>query len=194
MLKSKITKMTGFSLVLFVCLPFFMTLSTAYFSSGNYPPYTISDEDKTYRMLLYKKGELDYNNGLGDIDSFTMDLKKDKEYVFWTKIKISSGVFTLAISGSGGSAGDTETFDTDDPDSVRKLTFKFTPSESGEYSLAITSFLPNEGGTYRLYANRSGFAGWWWMALSGVGAIIIVVLIIVGVIRIFRGPKRKRRR
>jgi len=46
---------------------------------------------------------------------------------------------------------------------------------------------------YTLYANRSGFAGFWWMILSGLGVVIVLILIIVILFKAFKKKPKKRK-
>ena len=152
--------------------------------------YFLVPNDGPSKIILYKKG---YLEELIDADNFAIELKADKEYVFWASVNCPSGIFALTIGGPGGSSSDTETWDAEDPNSARRLKFYFTPSDSGEHTLTVGSLLNEDAGTYRIYANRAGFAGYWWMIAAGIGDILLVFLIIFGLIRL-ASPKKKQRR
>jgi hypothetical protein len=142
------------------------------------------EDEKLRRIILYKKGSL---GNLANADTFHMKFKAGKEYIFWSKIDISEGWFGLSVfNGEGDSKSEEKVWDTEDPESERKITYYFTPDDSGDHSVSIYTVIASDGGDYRLYVNRSGFAGYWWMIAAGVGAIAVLIFLIAIFVKIIR--------
>ncbi|MBD3190110.1 MAG: hypothetical protein GF308_05680 [Candidatus Heimdallarchaeota archaeon] len=141
------------------------------------------EDEKVRRVILYKKGAL--GNFLSS-DIYHMKLKEGAQYMFWAKINIEGGIFSLAIDGPGGTKSEVKDWNQDDPESEHVISFYFTPDDGGDHTVVIASLAASDGGDYRLYANRAGFAGYWWMIAAGVGALIVLIFVIVLVIKILK--------
>jgi hypothetical protein len=183
------TSIAAVILLLVFTMPVLLTLG-----QSNHSSTSLKVNAEASNIILYKKGYLESNGGLGDFDSFKVNLKAGKEYVFYARVNIPAGLFNLLVTGPGGNDGDTETWDETDPKSARVLKFYFIPSDSGEHDLVMSGTGFSADSTYRIYFNRAGFAGWWWMLLAGIGALAILVLIIFGITKLFRKKKKKKRR
>ena len=190
--KKIITKTTLFLLVLTTFLPGILTPILAGNNYNNNPSVNEAYE-KVHNGFLYKKDNLETILGS---DSFILNLKEGKTYYFYFKIDNSIGASILvALLGSPGFA-EFGSWDADDPENMRKIVFLYTPDSTGNQTLTITKIIPidNADSDYTVYVNRQGIAGYWWMILIGVGALIIIILVIALIIRAIKPKKGKRKK
>ena len=146
--------------------------------------------DKVHKGFLLTSDSLEALLGL---DSYQIELKGGKVYYFDIKVDNSIGTtITVALTGSPGHA-DIGTWDADDPKSMRRITFLYTPDTTEVYTFTILKIIPidNAESDYTLYVNRQGIAGYWWMILSGLGVLLVLILIVS---ILFRGKKKKPKR
>ncbi|MFX1537900.1 MAG: hypothetical protein ACFFDI_27220 [Promethearchaeota archaeon] len=150
---------------------------------------------KVYRIILYKKGTL---SGSYDENQYKVALKADKEYFFSVKFSAESvGLYNIQTNPPGevwGIGGDFGTWELGDPASIKKLSFTCIPDVDGEHTFVVSCGSICGGGTYQIYFNRVGFAGYWWMIAAGVGALAILIIIIIGIAALIKPKKKKRRR
>ena len=124
-----------------------------------------------------------------------MNLKSGKQYFFWTSINIPEGWFGLSVIGPGGTHAEEEFWVESDPNSDRKISFNFTPSADGDHSIFVGSVIATDAGNYQLYVNKAGFAGYWWLILVGVLALVLILLIpILLFSRSKKGKKKRKKR
>lgn len=151
---------------------------------------------KVRSVILYKKGLL-YAGG--DIHRFYVALEEGVEYI--ARIKITSeyggtylirimGLFTQSSYSEGFSDKLTkhvlETVYTSDTTMDRYVEIIYTPP-----------FLP-ENPEYTLYFNKTGFAGWWWIILSGIGTLAVLIVVftfmVIGMASVAKRKKGKKRK
>ena len=154
-------------------------------------PSINAEDEKIYKIMLYKSGSL---GNLLDIDTYHFQMKEGKTYIFRCKFTVDAGAFQVAVSGPGGSGGQSESWDSDDPKSSRIIQFLFTPTDAGEHSITVFALIASDVSDYNLYVNQDGFAGWWWMLAIGIGALLIIIIVVVVIVRATRPKKRRRRR
>ncbi|MBK5114564.1 MAG: hypothetical protein KGD59_11525 [Candidatus Heimdallarchaeota archaeon] len=139
-------------------------------------------------------------SNLLDIDTHIIALTVDKEYYFSVKFDNPNGIFLSVVVTNGvdivARFGD---WDTNTPKSQWKIVFVLTPTSTDEFSIVISELNGFDiiDTNYTLYANRSGFAGYWWMILIGLGAVLVLVLLIVvlsSVLRKKKKPKKRKRK
>ena len=182
-------KLVAATLLVICLMPLFIS-STLGFNDDVNQNLSINEEfDKIHKLILFKRGTI---GNIASFDTYHFQMKEGKTYYFRAKINIDAGAFTFGVSGPGGSAGELPIWDEDDPASAHVAVFTFTPTADGDHSITIGSVIATDGGTYTLYVNKDGFAGWWWMLAIGVGAILIIVIFAVAIRS--RGKKSKRRR
>ncbi|NHJ49079.1 MAG: hypothetical protein FK733_14930 [Asgard group archaeon] len=191
--KKLLSKAILFSLILTTVIPGILTpIMAANYSDNNLT--TNEAFTKVYKGFLYKKDSLEAFLGT---DSFILYLKGGKTYYFQFKVDNSVGAsIMVSLTGSPGHL-EFGSWDADDPVSMRKIIFLYTPDATGNATLVITKLIPidNAESDYTVYVNRQGFAGYWWMILSGVGVLLVLILGVVLLIRLLRKkPKKKKRK
>lgn len=157
-------------------------------NNNNTNPSLNTVYDKVHKGFLLKSDSLE---ALLGTDSHKIELKGGKVYYFDLKVDNSiGGSITAVLTGGSPGHADIGTWDGNDPKSMRRITFLYTPDTTEIYTLTIIKIIPidNAESDYTLYVNRQGFAGYWWMILSGLGALLILILIIS---ILFRGRKKK---
>ncbi|MHA1220757.1 MAG: hypothetical protein ACTSQB_03395, partial [Candidatus Heimdallarchaeota archaeon] len=146
--------------------------------------------EKVYKGFLYKEETLE---PLGGFDSYIIEMKTGKAYDFNIKIDTTFGVgILITIVGNPGHAV-VGTWGPTDDESLRKIQFMYTPATTGNHTLIIAKILlidMNEN-AYTVYVNRNGFAGIWWMIAGGLGALLILTIIPVSIIKSVRKKKKK---
>jgi len=169
----------------------FIIPSALVFAATNNKQLLLTPEEdfpKIHSIFIYTRETL---GNIISFDTYHMKLKEQKEYYFWTSIDIESGSFQLSVVGPGGAHIEPKAWSMSDPDSVRKISFVFTPSSTGNYTITVSSLVASDGGSYQLYVNRSGFAGIWWMI--GLGLLVVIILLGFPII-ILRSRKKKKRK
>jgi len=202
MISKKKIKMRNiiFLTILSICVVEAIILPVIVYGQINDGDIEITTEDiydyKVRSVILYKKGLL-YAGG--DIHRFYVALEEGVEYI--ARIKITAeyggtylirimGLFTQSSYSEGFSDKLTkhvlETVYTSDTTMDRYVEIIYTPP-----------FLP-ENPEYTLYFNKTGFAGWWWIILSGIGALAVLIFLftfaIIGMISVSKRKKKKRKR
>jgi len=179
-----------FSFILLTILPGMLTpIIAENKQNNNLSPKTAYD--KVHNGFVVISETL---SGLIDIDTHQIQLKVDKEYYFSVKFDNPNGVFLSVVVSNGvdgvARAGD---WDSNTPKSQWKIVFVLTPTSANEFTIMINEFNGFDmiDTKYTIYANRSGFAGYWWMILSGLGVLLIIILIVS---ILFRGKKKKPKR
>jgi len=150
--------------------------------------------DKVHKGFLLTSDSLEALLGL---DSYQIELKGGKVYYFDIEVDNSIGQpITVALIGGSPGHADFGTWDADDPKSMRRITFLYTPDTTEVYTFTILKIIPidNAESDYTLYVNRQGIAGYWWMILSGLGALLIIILIFTVLFRARKKPKKRKRR
>jgi hypothetical protein len=190
--KKSITKAMLFSFVLFTFLSSTLTpiIGSIYHDIGL---TTSTDFEKIHKGFLYKSESLE---AFGGADSYKLVLKGGKPYLFNFNVDNTVG-FSIVVT-LFGVPGDllVGAWDADDPKSMRKIVFIYTPDDTSNHTLLIAKILPfdNVETKYTVYVNRNGFAGIWWMLLTGIGALAAIVLAIALIIRSSRKKKKKKKR
>lgn len=179
-----------FSFILLTILPGILTPIIAENKQNNtLSPNTVYD--KTHNGFVIITETL---SGLIDLDTHVIALKADKEYYFSVKFDNPNGLFLSIVVSNGidivARFGD---WDGNTPKSQWKIAVTLTPTSADEFTILIgeTNGFDFIDTKYTLYANRSGFAGIWWMILSGLGVLLVLILI---VFILFRGKKKKPKR
>ncbi len=103
--------------------------------------------DKLHKGFLYTSG---YLAAWLDTDWYHVELKTDKDYIIWTKIKIESGGFDLYIQGPGGLYFELAIWDSSASDSERVISFIFHPDTAGDHKVYVSTTTLTDGGDYQL--------------------------------------------
>ena len=136
-------------------------------------------------------------SGLIDLDTHVIALKADKEYYFSVKFDNPNGLFLSIVVSNGidivAKFGD---WDGNTPKSKWKIAVVLTPTTADEFTILIseTNGFDMIDSKYTLYANRSGFAGIWWMILSGLGVLVILIIIFALLFSKKKKKPKKRKR
>ncbi|NHJ04721.1 MAG: hypothetical protein EAX90_07855 [Candidatus Heimdallarchaeota archaeon] len=183
-----VTKVVAIFLLIVTLTPM-MILTVHSETSDNSNMLFINTEDtKLYKVLLYKKGNL---GNILSSDLYHFQMKANRTYLIKTKIDITEGLFSLAVTGPGGVYIKPGAWTNSDPADSRFIQFLFTPDESGDHSIAVAVAAAVDGGSYSLYINQDGFAGWWWILAVGIGFLLIVIIILVISLRASKKSKKK---
>lgn len=145
-------------------------------------------------IILRKKGIF---SDIGDAHWFQVALKQDVEYV--ARIKITAaygGTFIIALFGVTTNNFTIEPFSNPITNHVLETVYIADGTTTGSLQLIYsTAILNQEFPTYTLYFNKTGFAGWWWIILSGIGTLAILVFLftfaIIGMISVSKKKKKK---
>ena len=136
-------------------------------------------------------------SNLLDIDTHLIMLDANKEYYFSVKFDNPNGVFLSVVVTNGvdivARFGD---WDVNTPKNQWKIVFVLTPTSTDEFTIMISELNGFDliETVYTLYANRSGFAGFWWMILSGLGVVLVLILIIFIIFKAFNKKTKKIKR
>jgi hypothetical protein len=172
-------------------------LSNGFENSGDIEITEEAINDLKVRRLIYRKGIFDES---GDVHWFKVALKQDVVYIARMKFTaLYSGTFFVAVYGVT-----TSTFYFQDivtPVTNYKIETNYTAdgTATGTVQVIYTPVvLDQEFPTYSLYFNKAGFAGWWWIALSGIGALAVLIFIftfmIIGMISVSKNRSKKKKR
>ncbi len=154
---------------------------------------------KVRSIILNKKG-IFYQ--LGDAHWFKVSLKQDVEYKARIKFtEVYGGTFWILLHGVTTSESDIITLVSSETNYVLEVVYVADGTTTGEIQLGYSASAMPENPTYTLYFNKTGFAGWWWIALSGLGTLAVLIVVfsfmIIGMISVTRrkkkGKKRKRK-
>ncbi len=148
-------------------------------------------------VILHKKGVFNLN---GDIHRFYVELKEGVEYVARMKITYQyGGNYIIKIQGVITSRSNSASFT--GALKKQKLEVKYTADKTTNVSYIELVFTPSisvDFPAYTLYFNKAGFAGWWWIILSGFGVIAIFVVLLTfatfGMISVSKRKKKKRKK
>jgi len=187
------TKAILFAMILFTFLPGILTPIIAVNNQNNNLS-TNTVYDKVHKGFVYLSETL---SGVVDADFHKIYLKEGKEYYFSAKFDNPNGVWlTLIIANGVDIAIDNGDWDANTPKNQWKIELILTPTSTDNFTINVNEFNGFDiiDTNYTLYANRSGFAGYWWMILIGVGALAIIILLIALVIRIAKPKKKGKRR
>ena len=182
-----------FSFILFTLLPGILSPIVA--SNDQTTDLSLNTNyDKVHNGFVVLSETL---SNLLDIDTHLITLTIDKEYYFSVKFDNPNGLFLSVVVTNGvdivARFGD---WDQNTPKSQWKIVFVLTPTSTDEFSIMISELNGFDliDTNYTLYANRSGFAGIWWMILSGLGAVLVLIFIIVILSSVFKKKPKKRKR
>ena len=148
------------------------------------------------RPLMYRKGVFEKQS---DWHIFKFKMKQGVEYIARMKVTaVDGGYFIVAIRG----ATNLSVYYEDIVNPITNYLFetKYTGDATTTGQLDVTYILvtSTQNPTYTLYLNKTGFAGWWWIALSGIGALAVLIFIftfmIIGMISVSKRKKKKRRK
>ena len=108
---------------------------------------------------------------------------------------IGGGDFDITIQGITTSSTNSGSFGNTITDQVLEVTHTADSTGTGHVTL---TYVPNAAlykPEYTLYFNKAGFAGWWWIVLSGLGTIAILAFLItfsiIGIKSVAKGKKKK---
>jgi len=183
-----ITKVVAIFLLFVTLTPMMILTVHSETSENSKLLFTNAEDTKLYKVIFYKKGNL---GNILSSDLYHFQMKANRTYLIKTKIDISDGLFSLAVSGPGGTYLKPGAWTASDPADSRFIQFLFTPDESGNHIIAIAVAAAIDGGTYSLYINQDGFAGWWWILAIGIGFLLIVIIIFVVLFRASKKSKKK---
>ena len=156
----------------------------------NNPVASVMEEDPRIRnIFIFTKGTL---GNLLSSDTYHLEIKADVQYIIWAKVKISAGAFSLSTSLGSIPMASTYSWNESAKNSERIMKMWFTYTSSGDCTITITTLLATEEGSYTLYVNKKGFAGYWWMLL--IGLLIIAALITPFIVLRLKSKKRRKKR
>ena len=203
-LKKKI-KMRNFVFLVILCICtieaiFLPIIANGQINNGNteFTPETILDL-KVRSVILRKKGIF---SEIGDAHWFHVALKQDVGYI--ARIKITAaygGTFLILLRGVSTLSSYNEIFSSPITNQVLEVVYTADGTTTGDLDILYSTSTPLENPTYTLYFNKTGFAGWWWIALSGIGVLLVLIVnftfMVIGMTSIAKrkkGTKRKKKR
>jgi len=144
-------------------------------------------------VILYKKGLL-YE--LGDQHRYYVSLKQDVEYI--ARIKITAeygGTYLIRIMGLFTQSSYSEGFSDKLTMHVLETVYTSDTTMDRYVEIIYTPASLSEQPVYTLYFNKTGFAGWWWIILSGIGMLTVLIVIftfmVFGMISFSKRKKKK---
>lgn len=149
--------------------------------------------DLTERSIyFFKKGVLD---DAGDSHYYRIPLREGKNYS--VKLWITApegGTFVLALFGDLTFGQDLISTSDNLVNELLEFEYKSDATITGEIRIIYSVSGSTQKPTYSLYANRVGFAGLWWIVLSGVGILaVLVVLFTFAIIGMISVAKKRRK-
>lgn len=164
-------------------------------SSIEFTTETIND--LTVRsIILHKKGIF---LEVGDTHWFRVSLKQDVEYIVRIKITaVYSATFVINIYGVSTFITHSESFSTPITNQVLEAVYTADGTTTGQINIMYLPASTQENPTYTLYFNKKGFAGWWWIALSGIGVLAFLIFnftfLILGIKSVSKRKKKMKKR
>jgi len=164
-------------------------------SSIEFTTETIND--LTVRsIILHKKGIF---LKVGDTHWFRVSLKQDVEYIVRIKITaVYSATFVINIYGVSTFITHSEGFSTPIANQVLEAVYTADGTTTGLIDIMYLPASTQENPTYTLYFNKKGFAGWWWIALSGIGVLAFLIFnftfLILGIKSVSKRKKKMKKR
>lgn len=153
-----------------------------------------SINDLTVRKIILRRKGIFIDTG--DAHWFKVALKQGVEYVARMKITAAyGGQFFIALYGVSTSEFYNEIFSTPITNYLIETIYIADGTTTGTLQVFYsTAILNQEFPTYTLYFNRTGFAGWWWIVLSGIGALaVLAILFTFAIIGMMSVSKRKKK-
>lgn len=146
---------------------------------------------RVHTLFLYKSGK--FVPGDNTVICH-IRLKEGKEYVFRSQLRTIYDNCTLTASSLSGGWSEDITWNWSATDKEKVIKFNYTPLIDDDYTITLTKDPFSTGiQNYSLYVNQTGFAGWWWMLLSGVGILVALFLIIFFSIRAVKARKKAKK-
>ena len=173
MISQKIIKMRNivFLTILSICISeavFLPIIVDGQRNSGDVEITTEAINDLYVRKIfLRKKGIF---SEIGDAHWFHVALKQDVEYI--ARIKITAaygGTFLILLRGVSTLSSYNEIFSSPITNQVLEVVYTADGTTTGDLDILYSTSTPLENPNYTLYFNKTGFAGWWWIALAGIG-------------------------
>jgi len=167
-------------------------------NSGDIEITTESINDLNVRKKILRKKGIFFD--VGDSHWFKIDLKQGVEYVARMKITAAyGGQFFIALYGVSTSEFYNEIFSTPITNYMIETIYIADGTTTGTLQVFYsTAVLNQEFPTYTLYFNKTGFAGWWWIILLGIGILAIVAFLftfaIIGIKSVSKRKKTKRKK
>jgi len=145
------------------------------------------------KIILRKKGLF---STIGDSHYFKVAMKQDVEYVARLKITASyGGNFGIYLQGVLTNSWIVDTLSTPVTNYRLEVLYTADGTATGTMQLLYSTSTPQETPSYTLYFNKTGFAGWWWIVLSGIGVLAVFVVLftfsIIGMISVSKRKKAK---
>ncbi|MHA1123715.1 MAG: hypothetical protein ACTSPC_13035 [Candidatus Heimdallarchaeota archaeon] len=145
-------------------------------------------------LIFYKKGKF---FDFGDTHRYYINFKSGIDYVARIKVtSIGGGTFDITIQGITTSSTNSGSFGSTITDQVLEVTHTADSTGTGHVTL---TYVPNAAlykPEFTLYLNKTGFAGWWWIILSGLGTLAILAFLvtfsIIGIKSVSKGKKKKK--
>ncbi|NHJ49373.1 MAG: hypothetical protein FK733_16405 [Asgard group archaeon] len=161
----------------------------------SYTPELINDL-VVRKRILFKRGILDQ---IGDAHYFIIDLKQDKVYIAKIRITtVTSGTFFIRLAGVTTFSATQDTYSSPITNELLETTYTSDATTLGLLSILYSTVMPTDTPSYTLYFNRAGFAGWWWILLSGIGVLALVIVLFVfafiGMVSVSKNRKKKKKR
>lgn len=129
-----------------------------------------------------------------DMHTFYFKMKQDVKYV--TRIKITAeygGYFFLTLRGFALIGSIAEDFTSPITNQVIEIKAVGDATTNGRVTITYIDSTYVANPVYTFYLNKAGFAGWWWIALSGIAVLaVLVVLITFAIIGMKSVAKRKK--
>lgn len=151
---------------------------------------------KVRRAFIYRKGVF---AEVSDWHIFKFEMKQGVEYIARMKVTaVDGGYFSVAIRGATNLSAYFETIGNPITNYIFETKYTGDATTTGQVDVTYILVTSTQNPTYTLYINKTGFAGWWWMALSGIGSLAVLIFIftfmIVGLVSTSKRKKKKRKR
>ncbi|MHA1306399.1 MAG: hypothetical protein ACTSQN_03795 [Candidatus Heimdallarchaeota archaeon] len=187
------------SFVLLFCITV-MFLLPVFIQAQNDPIQSEMDmnminDQKERTIYFFKKGILVDTT---DVHYFRLVMREGKKYIARLWITAPDGG-DISISLTGDTTFSIELISVFENLKNEKLEFEYLSDATiaGEIRITYVNFASEQKPTYTLYANRAGFAGLWWIILSGISVLAILVVLftfaIIGMISVAKKRPKKRK-
>lgn len=151
---------------------------------------------KVRRAFIYRKGIF---AEVSDWHIFKFKMKQDVDYVARMKVTaVDGGYFALVIRGATTLSADFDTISSPITNYLFETNYTADATTTGQVDVTYILVSSTQNPTYSLYLNKSGFAGWWWIALSGIGSVAVLIFLFtfafIGMTSVAKRKKGKKKR
>jgi hypothetical protein len=150
------------------------------------------DDPKERSIYFFRKGVF-YENS--DVHYFSIPLREGKKYVgrIWVTAPEGGDIILRLIGDTTYSQVLVIAAPTLKND-LLELNYTSDATITGSIRITYVNMVSTQKPTYTLYVNQAGFAGLWWIILSGIGILAVLTVLLTFAIIGMRSVAKKRQK